>query len=99
MLTNNLLCPITFDTLGAGIPIGDDAFCIQHENGVIRHTSDEKPETTLALAQALDGVSQLSGSLFDAVLERFVEPDAHLIDLFGGGKINQHISRTNQAPR
>src|SRR4029077_535404 len=68
-------------------------------NGIIRDTVDEKSEATLALAKPRDCLSQLSGSLFDAVLEHVVEPVTRLVDLFERGQINQHIHRTDQPPR
>src|SRR6516165_3817336 len=65
MLTNNLFCPIALDTLGTGIPVGDDAFCIQHEDGVVYYTPDEKPEPAFALTKPRQGLRQLAGPFFD----------------------------------
>src|SRR5271169_6670393 len=96
MLANNLLSPIALDTFGANIPISDNAVCIQHLNVVIRDTPDEKPEASFALTKPRQRVDQLSGALFYMLLERFVELTPHLVDLFGGGKIDQHVHRADQ---
>src|SRR5271169_6945258 len=95
MPTNNLLRTIALDTLGAGIPVSDNAFRIQHENGVVRYPSDEKPEAAFALTKLRQGLGQLSGPLFDSPLERFIELTPRLVSLFGGGKIDQHVHRPN----
>ena len=93
------VAPITLDALGAGIPIGDDAICIQHVNGVVGHPPDKQSEASLALAEPGQRLGQLPGAFLNALLEDFIEAVAGFVDLFGGGKINQHIYRTDQAPR
>src|SRR5713101_8635431 len=68
MLTNDFLCRISFDALGAGVPVGDNALRIQHVNGVIRHAPDKKPEAAFALTKLRHSLRYLSGSFFDAPL-------------------------------
>src|SRR5438132_9638335 len=99
MLTNNLLCPIAFDPLGAGVPIGDDASGIQHENGAIRYSLDEKSEAAFALTKLRQHLRQLSGTCFHALLERFIELSLCLLALFAGGKINQHVHCPDELSR
>src|SRR6516162_8701893 len=99
MLANNLRRPVAFDTLSAGIPIGDDAVCIQQVNGVVRYTPDKKPEASFALTKLRQGLAQLSGALFYILLKRFVELAPRVVDLFGGGKIDQHVHRADQPTR
>src|SRR5215470_15003466 len=98
MPPNNLVRPVTLDTLGASVPIGDNAICVQHVNGVIRDAINEQSEASFALTKARQRLRQLSGALLDALLERIIEPAARLLDFFGRGQINQHIYRANQTP-
>src|SRR6516225_4777069 len=92
MLTNNLLCPIAFDTLGAGIPIRDDPFRIQHVNSVIRHTPDEQPEASFAVTKPRHRLRQLGGAFHDALFKHFIEAITCLVNVFGSGNIKRrHI--------
>src|SRR4029077_15747706 len=56
MLPNDLLRLIALDPLCSRIPVGDNAFCIQHINGVVRHAPDKKPEPALTLTEPCRGL-------------------------------------------
>src|SRR2546421_9367250 len=79
MLTNNLLCPIALDPLGAGVPVGDDASRIQHENGVICYPLDEKSEAAFALTKLCQRHRQLSGTSCHELVERLIAPPQCLL--------------------
>ncbi len=99
MLADDLVGPIALDALGAGIPVGDDAVLVEHENGVIRDAPDEKPEAVFALTKLRQGLGQLSGPFCDAALERLVETPPRLVDFFALAEIEQHVHCPNQPTR
>ncbi len=55
VLTDDLVGRVTFDPFGAGVPVGDDAVRIQHDQGDVGHALHEHPELPLALEQGLLG--------------------------------------------
>src|SRR5438128_9894025 len=99
MLTNDLLRLIAFDPLCSRIPVGDDAFCIQHINGVVRYAPDEESEPSFALTKLCQGLGQLSSSFLDTLLEGFVEQPQCLLGFFVSSKIDQHVHCPNQPAR
>src|SRR5437868_11221929 len=53
VFADDLVGTIALDALGARVPACHAPLRIEHEDGVVLHRFDEKPETLLALAQQL----------------------------------------------
>src|ERR1700683_1558004 len=68
MFADYLFGCIAFDSLGAGVPVGDDAGRGERVDGVIRDTLHQKPKLLLALAQRI-----FSASSFRQVARDFCE--------------------------
>src|SRR5580704_388987 len=51
MLANDFFGPIAFDSLGSGIPAGDQTIRIQREDGIVQHALDHQPTVFLASPQ------------------------------------------------
>ena len=65
MLPDDLGRRIALDALGAGIPAGDDAVRVQHEERIVGDAVDEQPELTLAFAQTILGLAPLGNIASD----------------------------------
>jgi hypothetical protein len=53
MAANDLIGGIALDARGAGVPIGNDAAGIDHENGVVGDALHQQAEPALALDERL----------------------------------------------
>jgi hypothetical protein len=53
MLSDDLVGTITLDAFRAGVPVGDLAFGIEHEDSVVGDALDEQPEPALGIEEGL----------------------------------------------
>src|SRR6201987_220058 len=59
MMSYDFVGGITFDLLRTGIPARDDTVRIQHEDRVVRNSTDKQPKLSLAFAQGFEGGATL----------------------------------------
>ena len=59
MLADDLVGRVALDPLGPGVPGGDVAVGVEHEDRVVPDALDQEPEALLALAQRLLGLLAL----------------------------------------
>src|SRR5207248_7503017 len=66
---DDLVGPVSLQPLGPGVPAGDPAVGVEHEDGVVLSTVDEEPEPLFALAGGLlasPTFGEIAGDLAEA---------------------------------